>query len=180
MKKFILGFITGGILAAAVTGFAVDAWQSINVLPNTIKVIVDGKEVQADNFLYNDTTYLPIRAVSEALKMNVQYDSATSTAVISSADTPTIAPTTNPDLSPLPEVPVRTVYGVDYVHKSDIETMLQSIGLEKFKLAGHFFYDDNDKANPLISDVPLCENDILLIPLDYYNSTLVPFINSLR
>ena len=46
-------------------------------------VYVDGKEVQADNFLYNDTTYLPIRAVSEALGKDVQYDNQTSTATIS-------------------------------------------------------------------------------------------------
>ena len=65
----------------SIRGF--DVWQNINVLPNTIKVVVDGKEVQADNFLYNDTTYLPIRAVSEALGKDVQYDNQTSTATIS-------------------------------------------------------------------------------------------------
>lgn len=82
IKSFICGMLVMGIISCAAT-YAVDVWQTINVLPNTIKVVVDGKEVQADNFLYNDTTYLPIRAVSEALSMNVQYDSATSTATIS-------------------------------------------------------------------------------------------------
>ena len=82
IKSFICGMLVMGVISGAVV-FAADAWQTINVLPNTIKVVVDGKEVQADNFLYNDTTYLPIRAVSEALKMDVQYDNATSTATIS-------------------------------------------------------------------------------------------------
>lgn len=82
IKSFICGMLVMGVISGAVV-FAADAWQSIKVLPNTIKVVVDGQEVQADNFLYNDTTYLPIRAVSEALKMDVQYDNATSTATIS-------------------------------------------------------------------------------------------------
>ena len=82
IKSFICGMLVMGVISSAAV-IAADNWQSINVLPNTIKVVVDGKEVQADNFLYNDTTYLPIRAVSEALKMDVQYDNATSTATIS-------------------------------------------------------------------------------------------------
>lgn len=82
IKSFICGMLVMGVISSA-AAIAADNWQNINVLPNTIKVVVDGKEVQADNFLYNDTTYLPIRAVSEALKMDVQYDNATSTATIS-------------------------------------------------------------------------------------------------
>lgn len=82
MKSFICGMLVMGVISC-VGAYATDVWQNINVLPNTIKVVVDGKEVQADNFLYNDTTYLPIRAVSEALGKEVQYDTQTSTATIS-------------------------------------------------------------------------------------------------
>ncbi|MGN0108126.1 MAG: stalk domain-containing protein [Hominilimicola sp.] len=86
MKININSFICGMLVMGAISAIAVcadDVWQTINVLPNTIKVVVDGKEVQADNFLYNDTTYLPIRAVSEALGKDVQYDTETGTATIS-------------------------------------------------------------------------------------------------
>lgn len=86
MKNTVKSFIGGMLVMSIVSGAAViaaDNWQTINVLPNTIKVVVGGKEIQADNFLYNDITYLPIRAVSEALKMDVQYDNTTSTATIS-------------------------------------------------------------------------------------------------
>ena len=82
IKSFICGMLVMGVISSAAV-YAVDAWQTINVLPNTIKVVVNGKEVQADNFLYNDTTYLPIRAVSEALGKDVQYNTETSTATIS-------------------------------------------------------------------------------------------------
>ena len=70
MKSFICGMLVMGVISC-VGAYATDVWQNINVLPNTIKVVVDGKEVQEDNFLYNDTTYLPIRAVSEALGKDV-------------------------------------------------------------------------------------------------------------
>lgn len=183
MKKFILGFISGAILFGAAGTFAADVWQSINVLPNTIKVIVDGKEVQADNFLYNDTTYLPIRAVSEALKMNVQYDNVTSTAIISNADTPapTTAPTSTTDLSPLPEVEIETVDGEKYVRKSNIEKMLDDIGLGQYKFTSVRFYDSSQSNGvALIKDIPHHSGDNTLIPYDYYTSTVIPVINSLR
>lgn len=82
IKSFICGMLVMGVISSA-AAIAADVWQTINVLPNTIKVVVDGKEIQADNFLYNDTTYLPIRAVSEALGKDVQYDTETGTATIS-------------------------------------------------------------------------------------------------
>lgn len=90
IKSFILGMLVMGILSGIVA-YAADNWQNISVLPNTIKVVVNGKEVQADNFLYNDTTYLPIRAVSEALGKDVQFDGATGTAVIGDAGTVNIS-----------------------------------------------------------------------------------------
>lgn len=181
MKKFILGFISGAILFGAAGTFAADVWQSINVLPNTIKVIVDGKEVQADNFLYNDTTYLPIRAVSEALKMNVQYDNVTSTAIISNADTPAPTPTAKDNLSPLPEVEIEIIDGAEYVRKSNIEKMLDALGLGQYKFSATYFYNDLlDDGSTILSDIPHHPTNNELIPIDYYNSTIIPTIHTLQ
>lgn len=69
--------------AIAVSSFAAGVWENIPVLRNDIKVIVNGEEITADNFLYNDTTYLPLRAIGEALDKDVQYDEQTNTAIIS-------------------------------------------------------------------------------------------------
>lgn len=82
MKKFICGAITGAVIATAVGVGAVGVWDTIPVLKNDIKVIVNGNEVADDNFLYNDTTYIPLRAVSSALGENVEYDEAENTAYI--------------------------------------------------------------------------------------------------
>lgn len=185
-KNFIIGFICGALVCGAVGTLASDAWQSISVLPNTIKVVVNGKEIQADNFLYNDTTYLPIRAVGEALGNDIQYDPETGTAVISNeaaTPTPTPAPVANKNLEPLPDVPIHTVDGVKYVQKSDINIMLDDIGLNDYGFfAGTTFKNLTDPFNnpALLENIPLCPTEQLFIPYDYYISTVVPLINSLR
>lgn len=85
MKKEIKGFVCGVLSTVIVSVGIVSAsgvWDNISVLRNDIKVVVDGTEVTADNFLYNDTTYLPIRAIGTALGENVEYDEQTNTAYI--------------------------------------------------------------------------------------------------
>ncbi len=81
MKKELKGFIIGVILTMA---FSVSAnvWQSISVQPNSVNIVVNGEKINVDNFLYNDTTYIPIRAVSTALSQDVSYDDKTNTAYI--------------------------------------------------------------------------------------------------
>ena len=82
MKKFICGILVGSLCTLTIGTLASGVWDNISVLRNDIKVVVDGTEVTADNFLYQDTTYLPIRAIGTALGENVEYDEATNTAYI--------------------------------------------------------------------------------------------------
>lgn len=82
MKKFICGVVAGSLCALTISGVANGVWDNISVLRNDIKVVVNGELVTNDNFLYNDTTYLPLRAVSEALNQTVEYDETTNTAYI--------------------------------------------------------------------------------------------------
>lgn len=85
-KDTIKGIVMGVALTTVIsTGVAIadDVFKTIEVLPNTMTVVVNGNKVNADNFLYNGTTYLPIRAVSESLGKDVQYDDTTRTATIS-------------------------------------------------------------------------------------------------
>ena len=62
--------------------------QSIYAVLNGIDVYVVGggglSKVNAPNILYNDRTYIPLRAVSEALDKTVNYDESTSSAYITS------------------------------------------------------------------------------------------------
>ncbi|HIW57119.1 MAG TPA: copper amine oxidase N-terminal domain-containing protein [Firmicutes bacterium] len=102
MKKEIKGFVCGVVATTLVAGgfaFAAGQWKTIDVLENDITVVVDGETLNESNFLYNDRTYLQIRAVAEALDKTVRYDEATNTAYIESApsgNTSTAASTTAP------------------------------------------------------------------------------------
>lgn len=82
MKKFVCGVVVGMLGALSISVIAAGSWDTIDVLRNDITVVVNGENVTADNFLYNDTTYIPLRAVSEALNQAVTYDETTNTAYI--------------------------------------------------------------------------------------------------
>lgn len=82
MKKFICGLLIGSICTLSIGSLANGVWDNISVLKNDINVVVNGETVTADNFLYNDITYLPLRAVSEALGETVEYDETDNTAYI--------------------------------------------------------------------------------------------------
>lgn len=83
-------------------------------------------------------------------------------------------------MSPLPELATKQRDGVQYVSKYDINDMLKSIGLENYSIIGYSFYNNDDVLNPILTDIPLYEHGVELIPLDYYNTTIIPLINSLR
>ncbi|NDL67814.1 GerMN domain-containing protein [Anaerotalea alkaliphila] len=59
-----------------------DGSESILVHRNLIQLFVDGQKVAVDNFLYNGTTYVPIRVVSEMLGQVVGYNIYDQTASI--------------------------------------------------------------------------------------------------
>ena len=100
MKKtgFWRGFGLGLILTVAVTALSVSAMaatasRTIQVeegvqisLNGATFVPRDAKGNEVSVFLYNGTTYVPLRAVGEAMGMDVSYDSATKTAILVTAD----------------------------------------------------------------------------------------------
>lgn len=78
MRKLLQGFIAGILSGIVVTGtIGVFAYTDyIEVVYNNIKIVVDGKEIRPNSepFISNGTTYLPVRAVSEALGKEVLWD----------------------------------------------------------------------------------------------------------
>ena len=82
------------VSAVALVPFAVSAqYEDINADKNTINIIVDGERVIADNFLYNDTTYVQLRKIAEMLGKKVEWQESESAAYISDTDTPEITDT---------------------------------------------------------------------------------------
>ena len=89
LKGFISGFVVAVLLISSVSVFASGAIrENIEIIKNNIKLVIDGKPVefgkdadgkQIEPFIYNGTTYLPVRAVGEAVGKKVDWDGATQT-----------------------------------------------------------------------------------------------------
>jgi hypothetical protein len=121
-RNFIRGFLTCAIVFSLITGAAA-ASRTIQatLLYRDIKIEIDGGEIMprdaagniVEPFIIDGTTYLPVRAVAEALGMEVGWDDATSTVRLISkqrehtAQEPT-APSSPPESSKSSESPQTT------------------------------------------------------------------------
>ena len=71
MKNFISGFLTAIMLCMFILTVSAATETTIPVVFNASRIIVDGLNVDADNITYNDTTYVPLRAISKLLNKDV-------------------------------------------------------------------------------------------------------------
>ncbi|MBQ9757922.1 MAG: NPCBM/NEW2 domain-containing protein [Clostridia bacterium] len=85
MKKRLQGLIAGVLIGAMLTSgvvFAKSGPEIIEALYNDIKIYVDGEKIEpkdatgktVEPFIYNGTTYLPVRAIGEAIEKDVNWD----------------------------------------------------------------------------------------------------------
>ena len=85
MRKRLQGMIAGILIGVMLTSgvvFAANTTTLYNVLTSGIKIIVDGKKLNptdvqgntVEPMIYNGTTYLPVRAVANALGKAVYWD----------------------------------------------------------------------------------------------------------
>ena len=95
-KGFFSGFGAGILTTALVIGLGVSAFAASRpiTVEDNIRVTINGavfspKDANGNDvalFSYNGTTYAPVRAICEAAGLEVEYDSATYTAVLTTAD----------------------------------------------------------------------------------------------
>ncbi len=93
-SKVILSVILVIVISCAV--YAQNISKPINATYRNIKLVVDGIEVTpkdvdgniVEPFIYNGTTYLPVRAVGQAFNKNVEWDGNTSTVYIGEVTKP--------------------------------------------------------------------------------------------
>ncbi len=92
-KDKIKGFISGVCVALVLSSGAVFAdtiTKTVNAVYNNIKIVIDGKQITpkdangntVEPFIIDGTTYLPVRAVSEALGKEVDWDGTSNTVYI--------------------------------------------------------------------------------------------------
>jgi len=91
--KYIGKRLTALMLCCAATGTAAYAssnYKDVRIRFSDIKLVVDGERVTpkdangdtVEPFIYNGSTYLPVRAVADAIGKDVAWDSATKTVYI--------------------------------------------------------------------------------------------------
>ena len=97
MKKRLQGMIAGVLIGATMTGGAVIAANTTtlyDVISNGVKIVVDGKKLnptdangnRVEPLIYNGTTYLPVRAVANALGKAVYWDGPNFTVYLGDMD----------------------------------------------------------------------------------------------
>ncbi|MDR2168460.1 MAG: copper amine oxidase N-terminal domain-containing protein [Clostridiales bacterium] len=121
LKGFILGALLMAIVMVAIPTMAEAVSRQITITSGHINLEIDGEIVVprdaagnvVEPFVYDGTTYLPVRAIADALGMDVDWRTETSTVVLTTivsepappAPPPTIPPATPP---PTPAVPPTT------------------------------------------------------------------------
>ena len=85
MKEKLKGVAIGLLMGALLTGgisYAANRAETIDVFYDNIKIFIDGEELdprdgdgqKVEPFIYNGTTYLPVRAVGQAVGKSVEWD----------------------------------------------------------------------------------------------------------
>jgi len=118
-KWFIIGVAVCFLLTTVVFPVAAQTTRQANLLFRDISITLDGETLvpvdvhgnAVEPFIIDGTTYLPVRAISNALGLDVDWDDATSTVILTStptpatatpAPTPTAVPTPTPTAAPTP------------------------------------------------------------------------------
>ena len=97
MKKRLQGIIAGLLAGVMLTGglaYAKDISEKAQIYFRNIKIFIDGGEIVpkgsdgsvVEPFIMNGATYLPVRAIAEALGKDVAWDGKTSTVYIGKKD----------------------------------------------------------------------------------------------
>ncbi|OPX89633.1 MAG: hypothetical protein A4E53_01448 [Pelotomaculum sp. PtaB.Bin104] len=79
LKKILIGIVIGVILTTSAMAFGDE---------KPIKIILDGKEINSDvpPQIINSRTFVPIRVISEALGVDVKWDSETRSVILTSPE----------------------------------------------------------------------------------------------
>ncbi len=97
MKKRLQGLVAGiliGVMAVGGIAGAKELSENVEVFYNNIKIFIDGAEIvpkdavgnTVEPFVYNGTTYLPVRAIANAFGKDVEWDGATASVYIGKKD----------------------------------------------------------------------------------------------
>lgn len=77
-------------------------------------------------------------------------------------------------------LPIWSYQGIEYVIDTDIEHKLEYIGFGQYEIVGTALYDETDETGAsIIDNIPFHPDSNDSIPLDFYYSTILPWIENL-
>ena len=149
MKRNVRSFLAGCLVTLLLSGTigAAAAYQRQATLDYTgIKITLDGQSITptdangnaVEPFAINGTTYLPVRAVANAMGLNVNWDQSTQTVKLTTpgASTPTTTPTTTtPPTSTVPNYPAIST-GTTVGAQNALESAKQYLAIMPFSYSG--------------------------------------------
>lgn len=94
LKGLVAGVVLSSLVVGAVPTMAEKVTKTAELFYNNIKIVIDGKQADlrdaqgntVEPFIIDGTTYLPVRAVSDALQKAVSWDGATQTVFLGKND----------------------------------------------------------------------------------------------
>ncbi len=158
LKDMVLGAMVATlIVGAGPTAFAKVSKMDIPVSFNNIKVVIDGQELKTDKepFTYEGTTYLPVRAVAEAVGKDVKWDSATQTVTLGDETTGsasnTQATTADSVLYNLNGIKISYTGVTDSIFGKDINLLIENTSNKDYTIQVRDFSVNGYMVNPVFS-----------------------------
>ena len=165
LKTYIAG-LTAAIMLCSTAAFAANTSKTVTAVYNNIKIVVDGSKVTpkdvngniVEPFIIDGTTYLPVRALANALGQGVDWDPETSTVIIGGeADTPVATlPTTESEGKGYASVEVTAVYNDIKIKVDGAEVTPKDVNgniVEPFIIDGTTYLPVRALANALGQEV---------------------------
>lgn len=93
LKGYVMGFLSASLLVTGI-GYAANTTTLYDVLAEGVKIVVDGQKINptdangntVEPIIYNGTTYLPVRAVANAIGKAVYWDGPNYTVYLGNMD----------------------------------------------------------------------------------------------
>lgn len=162
MKKQIQGYLAG-VLSTVVlisgAAYAKNASENINVTYDNIKVYIDNTLAElrdangstVEPFIYNGTTYLPVRGVAQAMGAQVTYDGASKSVFIWDKMVP--GETFLMDVCPPYDIDDAVTYTSSEGRSFDMDGKKRSNGITVDNWGGSVLFNLDGRFNSLNLDV---------------------------
>ncbi|MBO5409080.1 MAG: hypothetical protein J6A61_06780 [Clostridia bacterium] len=173
IKSLVSGIVIGSLLTGGIT-FAKTGNETLEAWYSNIKLYINGTQLTpkdangnpTEPFIVNGTTYLPIRAVGEALEKDVRWDGTTNSVYLTDKTQPTPKPTETiePEETPQPtvtptETPKPTELPAPTEYSYTTKQILQISGYREKAIKGEVTTAwDSNSANAVFQAKMRCNN----------------------